>query len=99
MHIIIWEYHVKVEKRSEFEKIYSSNGAWTELFKTDTEYIETEFLQDTDQASRYLTIDRWKSKEAYKNFCVQYEKEYRSLDAQCAGLTERESLIGVWDSL
>jgi len=99
MHIIIWEFHVKAEKRSEFEKIYSSSGAWTELFKTDAEYIGTEFLQDTDQAIRYLTIDRWKSKEAYKNFYVQHEKEYRTLDAQCEGLTERESLIGVWDSV
>jgi len=99
MYIIIWEYHVKAEKRSEFEKIYSSSGAWTELFKTDAKYIETEFLHDTDQASRYLTIDRWKSKEAYTNFCVRHEKEYRSLDAQCAELTERESLIGVGDSL
>ena len=94
MYIIIWEYQVKQEKQSEFEKIYSPNGAWAELFKKEAGYLGTDLLRDANQPQRYLTIDRWNSKEEYENFLMRRDKEYKTLDAQCEDLTEHEALLG-----
>jgi heme-degrading monooxygenase HmoA len=99
MYVIIWEYRVKRGKQSEFEAIYSSNGAWAKLFKKDAGYLGTTFIRDTNDPQRYITIDRWTSKEAYENFLTQREKEYKALDANCEGLTEQESQLGMWNSV
>ena len=96
---IVWEYQVKAEKQLEFEEIYSPNGVWAELFKKSTGYLGTELLCDKNQPHRYLTIDRWVSKEGYEAFQSRWEEEYKVLDAQCEGLTERESLLGRWISV
>jgi heme-degrading monooxygenase HmoA len=96
MLIIIWKYQVKAEKLSEFESIYSPNGAWVELFKKSMGYLGTELLHDETNHQRYLTIDRWNSEEEYEAFLSEWETEYKALDAQCEGLTESESPIGKW---
>jgi heme-degrading monooxygenase HmoA len=96
MYTILWEYQVKEEKQSEFEEIYSPNGVWAKLFKKGTGYLGTELLRDEKQPQRYLTIDRWVSKENYEAFQSQWKKEYKALDAQYKGLSERESLMGRW---
>ena len=98
MYIIIWEYQVKPEQQAEFEKIYAANGAWAELFKKGTGYLGTELLYKADQPLRFLTIDRWVSKQAYETFLTHRASEYKFLNAQCEGLTEQESLLGTWNS-
>lgn len=97
MYIIIWEYQVKPEKRSEFEEIYASDSRWAELFRKGPGYLGTELLREEDQPLHYLTLDRWSSKEQHDDFLIQWNKEYIILDAQCEGLTERESLLGKWN--
>ena len=97
MFIILWEYNVQPENQSEFESIYSPNGTWAELFKKSAGHLGTELLHDTVSLQRYLTIDRWKSKEEYDAFLSEYEAEYKVLNAQCEGLTESESLLGKWE--
>ena len=98
MYILIWEHQVKPDQRAEFEKVYAADGAWAELFKKGTGYVGTELLRQTDQPLRFLTIDRWASKEEYEIFQSQWEKEYKALDAQCETLTDNESQLGRWDS-
>jgi heme-degrading monooxygenase HmoA len=99
MYIIIWEYRVKSERQSEFEKIYSPDGAWAKLFGKGTGYLGTELFHDETNSQRYLTCDRWTSKMDYETYIAQWEKEYKALDAHCEGLTERESLLGRFDSV
>ena len=96
---IIWQYQVKPEKQAEFKTIYSPNGAWSALFKKSTGYLGTELLRDETNPRRYLTIDRWNSKEEYEAFLSQWEMEYKALDAQCESLMESESLIGKWTTI
>ena len=98
MHIIIWEYQVKPEKRSEFEEIYASNGAWAELFNKGTGYLGTELLQDEHYPHRYLTLDRWASKTEYEAFLSEWATDYKVLDARCEHLTATERLVGRWHS-
>ena len=99
MYVLLWEYQVKAEKLSEFEEFYSPWGTWANLFKKSNGYLGTELLRDEKQSQRYLTIDRWDSKESYEAFQSQWKKEYKALDARCEGLTKWESLLGKWNSV
>jgi quinol monooxygenase YgiN len=98
MHIIIWQYHVKAEHVSEFEKIYASDGTWAELFQKADGFLSTELARHHENPARCLTIDRWTSKEAYEAFKTDYSQEYSELDARCEELTEMERLLGGFES-
>ncbi len=99
MYIIIWEYRVTTEKKTEFEKVYSHKGAWADLFRKAAGYLGSELMRDEAQSEHFLTIDRWDSKEGYEAFQSQWKTEYETLDIQCEGLTESESLLGKWISI
>ena len=99
MYIIVWEYHVNLEKVADFEKIYGENGAWTDLFQRGIGYLGTELLVDPQNHYRYMTIDRWVSAQAYNNFPIQSHGEYETLDVECNGLTKSETLLGKWEAI
>ena len=99
MYVVLWEYRVKADCVAEFEQIYSASGAWAELFKKGEGYLDTQLLRDEASPQHYMTIDRWTSSERYDSFRSQWENEYASLDAQCEGLTEQETLLGKWESI
>lgn len=94
MFIIIWEYRVKPEKQAEFEKFYSSGGAWADLFKRGEGYLGTELLRSDEAATTYITIDKWVSKQAHEEFLQTWKTEYNQLDEHCTGLTQHEQRIG-----
>ncbi len=93
---IVWEYQVKANRLAEFEKIYSSNGAWAELFQKGKGFLKTQLFQSSEHGELYITIDQWESLKDYKAFLAQWKKEYEKLDNQCAELTERESCLGTF---
>src|SRR5262245_61952935 len=99
MYLILWEYQIKPNRRSEFEKIYVADGDWAKLFQKGTGYLGTELIRSATVPDHYMTIDRWNSKSEYDIFLRQYEAAYKSLDAQCEGLTEHESLLGMWKTV
>lgn len=96
MYIIIWEYRVEVDRLPEFEAAYSSEGAWADLFKRCPEFIEVELLRDERDPHRYLTIDRWRSKDAYEEFLSHWQEEYKALDTVYKSMMESEALAGKW---
>jgi heme-degrading monooxygenase HmoA len=99
VYVIIWEYQIKADRVAEFEAIYSSNGLWVELFRRADGYQGTELLRDPDQPHRYITIDRWASSQDHRSFLLHWKTEYAALDVQCEHLTEKESLLGTWESI
>lgn len=99
MHIILWEYQVTAEKRTEFIKTYAPNGTWAELFRKAEGYLGTELMQSENQPERFLTADRWVSKESFEAFKTQWNEKYKALDIQCEGLTKAETLLGTWESI
>ena len=99
MYVIIWEYHVKAERSAKFERIYSASGAWTELFRKVEGYQSTELLHDPNDPFHYITVDRWDSSKHYELFLSRWKTEYAALDARCEGLTEKESILGRWESV
>ena len=98
MYVIIWEYLVKAEYSSQFEKIYGTTGVWADLFRKQNGYLGTELLRDSQGHEKYLTIDRWESLGDYELFLSRWKKEYEALDVLCEGLTENETMIGMWET-
>jgi len=97
MYTVIWQYQINPAYRQEFEALYGQEGEWIQLFKNSSEFIETEFYQCREDSERYITIDKWVSEEAYRNFKATHADEYAALDSQADESTNRESLIGTFD--
>jgi hypothetical protein len=93
---VIWEFDVRPESVSEFEKHYSSQGTWAKLFSQDENFEGTALLRDTKLPLRYLTIDRWQTLEAYEAFKVKHASEYARIDKEMERLTSKERLVGVF---
>ena len=91
---IVWEFLISEESRLEFESIYGPGGPWAELFRQSPNYLGTELLRDLSRPGRYLTIDRWISREALHGFKQDHAAAYAALDAQCETLTEAETNLG-----
>ena len=95
-YLTIWEFRVRAGCESEFQSVYGPHGDWVRLFSKAQGFIRTELNHDLNVRRRYLTLDYWRSKEAYETFREQYRAEYTALDQRCEGLTERETAVGVF---
>ena len=94
MHVILWEFRVREGREAAFETAYGPDGDWARLFRRAVGYLGTELLADPDLPRRYLTIDRWVSAEAHREFSRQWKTEYETLDSTCESLTEVERRLG-----
>jgi len=90
----LWEFIVEPEHAKEFERQYGPQGSWVELFRRAPGYVETLLLRDSANPCRFVTIDRWKNAEAYREFRATFSRQYADLDARCERLTTRETLLG-----
>lgn len=97
-YLAIWEFQVKADCIADFEHIYGQDGLWAQLFRRSAGYAGTELLHDLERAGRYLTVDRWTSREALQRFKREYAAEYAALDKTCEKLTETEALLGDFES-
>lgn len=94
MYLVLWEFIVREGKRAEFEQVYGPEGDWVRFFRRAQAFLGTELLQDEDAPGRYISIDRWTSAEAFREFRQANTEEYNALDLRCTGLTEHESFLG-----
>ena len=95
--VVVWEFEPRPDRTAEFARAYGVDGVWTPLFHRSPDYLGTELLHDLDQPSRYVTIDRWTSREAYDRFRAEQATEYRALDERCAQLTLHEAFLGAFE--
>jgi heme-degrading monooxygenase HmoA len=98
MYRIIWAFEVKPPSVQAFEAAYGPQGDWATLFRRAPGYGGTELLKDVDTAGRYLTIDHWRSREDFWKFREAFRGEYLALDKRMAALTDRETLIGDFET-
>jgi heme-degrading monooxygenase HmoA len=94
MLVILWEFRVRPEKLSEFLSAYAPGGDWDRLFRRAEGYLSTELLRDERDDTRFLTLDRWDSREARDRFRLRFREEYEALDRACDSYTLEESPIG-----
>ncbi len=90
----LWEYRLRPDLASEFEKVYSPEGTWAALFRRHPGYVRTELHRDLQRPGRYITIDYWESKEGRIDFGRRFAAEFEALDRQCEQLTEDETYVG-----
>ena len=94
MYVVIWEYQVRPGETARFERLYGPQGEWVALFRAWPGYRGTELLRD--DGDRYVTIDRWDSREAYENFQQHAASDYARIDALGDALTLDERRIGAY---
>ncbi|MCU0397888.1 MAG: hypothetical protein MUC73_07270 [Cyclobacteriaceae bacterium] len=94
MYVILWSYRVKQNCIHTFREHYNSNGTWARLFQQSNEYISTDLLQLEGEELNFMTIDRWKSQQAYLRFKEAFAQSYAELDQLCDGLTHEENHLG-----
>lgn len=98
-YLALWEFQVKPDAISSFEKIYGPDGAWTQLFRQSHDYLGTELVRDLNRPGRYLTLDHWTSRGALHHFKQKHQAAYATLDKQCESLTEKEIFLGDFESV
>jgi heme-degrading monooxygenase HmoA len=96
---IVWEFHVREQQRSDFERHYAAGATWAEFFQRDAAYKGTQLLHDITDPSRYVTIDTWEDEDSYGAFRAMNRQEYSALDQQMEALTESEKRLGVFSQL
>jgi len=94
MYLIVWEFWPKRKKEREFARVYGPEGEWVTFFRKGVGYLDTLLCEDLESMGRYMTIDRWNSREAYDTFCRLHREEYDAIDRRCENLTGKELLIG-----
>jgi heme-degrading monooxygenase HmoA len=92
--IYIWAYRVPPEKVDEFRQLYGPEGAWIRLFRQAPGYVDTHLYRDRNDGDRYVTIDRWVSAEAFKDFRASFADEFERLDRDGEHLTLDETPLG-----
>ncbi|HXS75010.1 MAG TPA: antibiotic biosynthesis monooxygenase [Terracidiphilus sp.] len=96
MFVVVWQFEIAEEKVAAFETAYGPEGNWAQLFRKSPEYLGTELLRDAYVAGSYLTIDRWSSEEAFREFRKDHDAAYEQLDRACDALTEKETRVGAY---
>jgi len=94
---IIWRFRAKPHKAEDFRRVYSWKGAWARLLGRSSEFQGTLLLQDTADPLVFVVIDRWATSESFTRFRQQFGPDYEHLDRQCLGLTDEETMIGVFN--
>ncbi|HWC75409.1 MAG TPA: antibiotic biosynthesis monooxygenase [Gemmatimonadales bacterium] len=98
MYWVVWSYDVKPAQTKKFERAYGPEGDWVRLFQRSPGFAGTELRHETDHASHYLTIDRWRTREDYDRFKDAFRSEYDALEARCATLTDSEYKVGDFET-
>jgi len=92
--ICVWEFDVPAAAEEEFRRHYGPGGSWVALFRNDPAFVETLLLHDPSRQGRYVTVDRWRSADAYRLFRQNFSEQYQALDRICDGFTRRETNLG-----
>ena len=93
----IWVYDVLPGQVDDFRHLYGPSGRWVALFRQAPGYLDTQLLQDRTQARRFVTIDRWESREAFTAFRLDFADEFDRLDGIGDQMTSNEVLLGEFD--
>jgi heme-degrading monooxygenase HmoA len=94
MYVIVWQYDVRPERRTEFESTYGSAGKWTDLFRATPGYVRTDLLRGVGAPDRYVTLDWWVNEEAFAAFIQTQREAYLTLDRETEELTASQTRLG-----
>ena len=75
-------------------KLYDSSGEWVQLFSKSPSFIKTELFCEMNDSHCFVSIDFWKSKEAFQKFHQSNREKYNRIDKKGDKLTILEERIG-----
>jgi len=97
--VYVWEFRVRPEAVAAFEAAYGPEGDWVRLFRRHAGYLGTDLLRDAAEPTRWLTIDRWRSR-ADRDRCRELAAtEFDAIDRACEALTFDERHLGDFESV
>lgn len=96
---VIWEFEVKPDKLTEFEKLYNAQGDWAQLFQRGRGFIRTDLVQNIEASTRYVVLDHWKSRADYLAFREAYNEEYEAIDVISRTSIVKERLLGAFETV
>jgi quinol monooxygenase YgiN len=97
MYTYLWVFEVGSDHEAEFLHHYGPNGTWAQLFRRADGYEGTILCRDRERPSRFVTIDTWRSADAYDRFRGTFAREYADLDRRCETLTDDERSLGSFE--
>lgn len=92
--VYLWAYRVPPERLDEFRELYGPDGQWVDLFRRAPGYVDTQLLRDRNDSGRFVTVDRWESKEAFLSYRASFLEEIDHLDRLGERLTTEETALG-----
>ena len=98
MFVIVWEFRVKHDRLAEFKDAYKADGEWARLFRKASGFVETELWRDRDDRARFITVDKWNSRDDFDAFRVKYDADYLAIDARTEHFTDAEERIGEFET-
>lgn len=93
-YVYVWEFELNEALREQFLRSYGPDGEWVALFRQAQGYVGTTLMSDAEHPLRFLTMDRWLSRDAQQEFAARFRDEYTRIDRQCEAFTVREACIG-----
>ena len=104
MLVNIWEFYIKPQSEREFEIFNGPNGEWAEFFKGSPEFSGTNYLKsmesilkNEEMARRYLTQDRWKSREGFDQYVRNNRERFNKLSEKNERLFLEKNYIGFFE--
>ena len=93
-YLVVWQFRPRRGAERRFEEAYGPSGSWARLFANGEGFVRTELNRDLKDSGRYLTLDYWTTKEAYKAFRTKHAADYAAIDSECESLTAEETSLG-----
>jgi len=95
----IWKFRPPTGREEEFAAAYSPDGDWARLFSIADGFIETQLLRPAQPGGWWMTVDRWRSEQAFEAFEAERGDDYRRLDAELEGCAGEEVFVGAFEDL
>ncbi len=98
MFCYLYEFLVEPTHADAFTREYGAGGAWVRFFSRDPAYLGTELHRDVANPLRFITIDRWTSREACLAFRDRFRAEFDAIDLAGERFTTAERHLGDFES-
>jgi len=93
VYVRVWEYEVAADHVDGFVAAYGAKGDWALLFRAGRGFLGTELYRGTGDATRFVTVDRWRDQGAWRDFLEEYRASYDRLDTALTHLTTAQGCL------
>jgi len=96
---IVWQFHIRAGRETEFERFYGADGEWTAVNRHSRSYLGSSFLRDQSLSSRYLVIEYWSEMLVYEQHKAYQGAQIAKLDTRRQELVASAEPLGVFTAL